>query len=880
MIGKNVSHYRILEKLGEGGMGVVYRAEDTKLQRTVVLKFLSPTALGTEEEKARFINEARAAAALNHQNICTVHEIDEAEGQPFIAMEFIDGRSLKEIVKTGPLKLDEAVDIALQVAQGLQEAHEKGIVHRDVKSANIMVTGRGQAKIMDFGLAKSPGGTRLTREGTTLGTVAYMSPEQARGEAVDHRTDIWSFGVVLYETIAGRLPFQGDYDQAVVYSILNEHPEPLTALRTGVPMELEQVVTRCLEKNPAERYQTAGDLVADLRRLKRILTDQLSRSRREDYQPAAERRLPWWPWIAAGVIIVVLALVFLPRYFPPDQVPSEEQSVSERAMLVVLPFENLGPPEDEYFADGITEEITSRLAALRGLGVVSRTSAIHYKDTKKTIGQIGEELHVDYVLEGTVRWEKTADGRSRVRVTPQLIRVSDDTHIWTERFDEQFEEIFTIQSKIAERVTEELDITLSRSEQSTLKARPTENCIAYQAYLRGLDYMKYSHSPEENYRRAEQILEQAVELDPQFALAYVQLSKAHRSLYFFGYDHTEERLALAKAAIEKAIELESELPEVHVALGYYYYQGRLDYDRALEEFSIAAKDLPNDTDLLADIAYIWRRQGHFQQAIDNLEQSVAMNPKDVLLIVELAYTYLYVRRYEEGIQYCDKAISTVPSNPWAYLVKAFCYWCWTGDLGEARATLERNPVKRSANSIWFWYLQEMFERNYQAALDRLSTLSGEAIEIQTAFLPKDLLAGLTYGRMNDPSRARSSFESALLLLEKTVQERPEDPRVHSALGLAYAGLGRKDNAIQSGEHAVELYPVTKDALIGTNRVMDLVLIYARVGEYDAALDEIDYLLSIPSPYSIPYFELSPSLDLLRESPRYLRLVREYSRSGQ
>ncbi len=279
MIGQTISHYKILEELGEGGMGVVYKAEDTKLKRTVALKFLSPQAVGSEEDKKRFVREAQAAAALHHPNICTVYEIDEVEGQTFIAMAYLDGQSLKEKIEAKPLKFDKAVDIAMQVADGLQEAHESGIVHRDIKSSNVMVTNKDQAILMDFGLARQAGKTMLTKEGTSMGTVAYMSPEQANGEKVDHRTDVWSFGVMLYEMVTGQLPFKGDYEQAVVYSIVNEDPEPMTALRTGVPMELERIANKAMAKNPAERYQNANDMLIDLRSVAKELESGATKTR-------------------------------------------------------------------------------------------------------------------------------------------------------------------------------------------------------------------------------------------------------------------------------------------------------------------------------------------------------------------------------------------------------------------------------------------------------------------------------------------------------------------------------------------------------------------------------------------------------------------------
>jgi serine/threonine protein kinase len=326
MIGKTISHYKIIEELGRGGMGVVYRAEDTKLHREVALKFLPREFTRDTAAKERFSHEAQAAAVLNHPNICTVYEIDDHEGQSFISMEYIDGRSLKSLIDEGPMGLSAALDVAMQIAAGLGEAHEKDVVHRDIKPANVIVTGKGQAKIMDFGLAKLRSQTVLTREGTTLGTVAYMSPEQAMGKTVDHRTDIWSFGVVLYEMISGQRPFKGDYDQAVLYSVMHKEPEPLTALRTGVPPELERIVNKCMEKDPGERYQTTADVVADLRHLGRIMREDMTKSRSVMEPPLPPQQMPapavrpsrnlrWLPWILAIALVAILAVVLIPRFF-------------------------------------------------------------------------------------------------------------------------------------------------------------------------------------------------------------------------------------------------------------------------------------------------------------------------------------------------------------------------------------------------------------------------------------------------------------------------------------------------------------------------------------------------------------------------------------
>jgi serine/threonine protein kinase/Flp pilus assembly protein TadD len=839
MIGKTVSHYRILEKLGEGGMGIVYKAEDTKLKRTVALKFLPSGLTRDPQAKERFLHEAQAAAALEHQHICNIYEIDETEDQIFIVMSCFEGQTLKEKIESGPLKIDEALKIAIQAVEGLQAAHEKEIVHRDIKSENIMINEKGQVKIMDFGLAKLKGQTKLTKEGTTLGTTAYMSPEQARGVDVDHRTDIWSLGVVLYEMIAGQLPFRGEYEAAVLYSIMNEQPEPLTALRTGVPMELERIVNKNLAKDPSERYQGAADLLVDIKVLKKDLDSEAK----------------------SGL--------------PPSPVTE-----SKRKKIVVIPFENLGPPEDKYFADGMTEEITSRLAAVSGLGVISRTSAVQYDRKGKTMAQIGEALGVDYVLEGTVRWDRGSGEKSRVRVTPQLISVSDDTHLWSERYDRVLEDIFEVQSEIAKHVIHHLDITLLEPEQRTLKTRPTENLEAYNAYLRGIEYVRRPDYEEESFQMALHMFQRAVQLDPGFTLAFVELSKVHSEIYDMGYDHTNERISKAKAAVDRALQLQPGLPEVHMALGYYHYRCHKAFQQALEEFSIARKGLPNETCILEAVSYIQRRQGRFHEAINSMKSAIDLSPRNAKFAYEIAVTNSLSRKYSQAELYLDRSISLAPDQIYAYLTKAVNYWCWKGDLGKARATLERIPQKKEAHSIFFWCLQESLERNYPAALARLSYLSTDIIKLGLNFIPKSQMEGYIHQYMKKPELARISFDSARIVLEKEMKKQPDDSRIHSSLGIVHAALGRKEEAINQGKRAVELYPVSKDAVFGSQPVLALAHIYVIVGEYDLAIDKIEYLISIPSYISVPMLKLDPMWDPLRQHPKFQRLLEKYSQDKE
>ena len=372
MIGRTISHYKIIEKLGEGGMGIVYKAEDTKLKRTVALKFLPPELTRDPEAKKRFIQEAQAASALEHNNICNIHEIDDTDdGQTFIVMACYEGEILKDKIQKGFLKIEEDVEIAIQIAEGLKKAHEKGIIHRDIKPGNIFITNNGVVKIFDFGLAKFAGQTKLTKADTILGTMAYMSPEQTRGKEVDHRTDIWSLGVVLYEMLTGKIPFKGEYDQAVMYSIVNEQPEPITGIRTGVPIELERIVNKALAKAPAERYQHIDEMLVDLKAILKQVETGKTKQPPTHVKPAKRKPVYLYGWIA----IIIALVIFVGIYF----LFGKKETINS---IAVLPFENLSDDKlNAYFSDGVTEDIIAQLTKIRNLKVIGRTSVISWSLT-------------------------------------------------------------------------------------------------------------------------------------------------------------------------------------------------------------------------------------------------------------------------------------------------------------------------------------------------------------------------------------------------------------------------------------------------------------------------------------------------------------------
>jgi non-specific serine/threonine protein kinase len=823
MIGKTFSRYRMLEKLGEGGMGVVYRAEDTKLDRPVALKFLSPQALGEEEEGARFVLEAKAAAALSHPNICHVYEIDEAEGRVFIAFEYVEGRSLKELIESGRLEIRNALDIAVQIAKGLRAAHERGIVHRDVKPANVMVTPDRHVKITDFGLAKLPGRAKVTRTGAVMGTLAYMSPEQIRGEDVGSSTDIWALGVVLFEMLCGRLPFWADYDAALMYSVLNEEAPSLSTTRSDVPGGLEDILLRALDKSPANRYRDGGEILRDLESLRAELKGE-----------TAERST------AVG-----------------DRPPS----------VAVLPFRDMSPQKDQdYFCEGMAEEIINTLTRIGKLRVIARTSAFAFKDKQEDVREIGKKLGVDTLLEGGVR----KDG-DRLRITAQLVKVSDGSHLWSESYDRVLEDIFAVQSEIADQVSRRLEVALTDAKRQAMEEKPTESLDAYQAYLRGL-----CHGPEVSVRREDiqvaiRMFERATELDSEFAPAWAKLSLAHGAYYHYGHDHTQDRLRMAEEAAEKARRLDPDHPEVHRAIGYYHYRGRRDYKRALEEFSAALRDRPGYSRVLADIGYVLRRLGRWDESISKQERAVELDPRNARALHQLAASYLATRDYERADVTLDRSISLAPDQYEGYQTKVLNYWLWRGDTHESRRILEKIPRRDDPSVVRFWYDQEFFSRDWQAALDRVSSTPVEVFEGQNEYCPKSLLECWCYLRMEKPKPAKASAEASLRVLEKDVLDNPEDRRILSAIGLTCAALGRKHDAMRAGERAVEVIPVSEDPISGPGFIQDLALTYTQVGEYERALERIEYLLSIPCALSGARLRLDPMWDPLRGHPRFERL---------
>jgi len=617
MVGLTISHYKILEKIGEGGMGVVYKAEDTKLKRTVALKFLPPEMTRDPEAKKRFVHEAQTASALEHNNICTIHEIDETEdGQMFIAMACYEGKSLKERIEHEPLKLEKTIDIAIQLGQGLSEAHVKGVVHRDIKPGNILISEDGQVKIVDCGLAKLRGRTKLTKTGTALGTVAYMSPEQSRGKEVDHRTDIWSLGVVLYEMLTGQMPFKGDYEQAVVYSILNEEPELITNLRRDVPTELQQVMQKAMQKEPTERYANLAELLTDLKSIRKNLQIEDARSLAETEKP----------------------------------LPS----------IAVLPFVNMSAdPEQEYFCDGMAEELINALTKIENLRVPARTSAFAFKGEKIDVREIGRKLSVATVLEGSVR-----KAGNRLRIAAQLINVADGYHLWSERFDRELDDVFAIQDEISMAIVNNLKVRLLRDEEEKLVKRHTRNPEAYNLYLKGL-YFSFKASPE-GMEKALQYFREAIDKDPDFALPYTGVANVFLALGIFSLRPTKEVLPEVKAALNKALQLADTLAEAHANAALMAFWFEWDWRAAENHFKKALALNPKLASCRAWYAWYQLAMGRFDEAISELKRAQELDPLMPLWYSQGTGIHLTVGNLDEAMDQFHKAIELDPNFGLAY----------------------------------------------------------------------------------------------------------------------------------------------------------------------------------------------------------------------
>ena len=679
MIGQTVGHYNIIEKIGGGGMGVVYKAEDTRLHRFVALKFLPEGVIHEPQALARFQREAQAASALNHPNIYTIYEIGEQDGTWFIAMEYLEGKTLAQVIQGRAMEVERIVDIGIQIANGLEAAHAKGIINRDVKPSNIFVTKDDRAKVLDFGLAKASflvgddsahtastlalEPNALTSPGTTLGTVPYMSPEQARSMELDARTDLFSFGAVLYEMATGCQPFRGGSVAEILEAILNRDPTPVTRINPGLPDKLEDIINKCLEKDRSLRYQHASEISADLKRLKRELQSGQSVS-------ASSVSGQGWRMAMAVVVCVVIAAASAFYWWGWRRTASHVARTS-RAMLAVLPFENLSEDAHDYFADGLTEEMIAQLGQLQPskLGVIARTSVNHYKDSKENAAQIGHELGVGYLLEGSVR---RAGGR--VRVTATLVQADDQTNLWAESYERPMADVLSIQSEIAEKITRSLSLQLLPSSHPSA-TNPRINVESYDDYLLGMHELGQGTHESEN--KAVEYFQQAIAKDPNDARYYVALAEAYFALRTF-YSSPVEVMPRAKEAVLTALKLDPNSASAHVAMGEVSLIFDWNWPAAEAEYRRALEINPNLPGAQLGYADYLATLGHFDEALSHIQQAYLTDPLAIDSRADALWTYYFSRRLQETVVQAQKSIEIAPQAGLPYAMLALAY----ADLGQ------------------------------------------------------------------------------------------------------------------------------------------------------------------------------------------------------
>jgi serine/threonine protein kinase/tetratricopeptide (TPR) repeat protein len=867
--------YELLEEIGRGGQGIVYRARQKSLDRTVALKVLGSGHWAAKAHLGRFRIEAKAAASLNHPFIVPIHEIGEHDGCCFFSMGLVEGGKLDEIIKDEPMPVRRAAELIAKLAHTVHYAHEHGILHRDIKPGNILLDDKGEPHLTDFGLARlTETESDVTRTIDVLGTPSYMAPEQARGKngQLTSTTDVYGLGAVLYHLLTGHPPFVGGTTYETTRLLLETEPRPLRVWNPKVDRDLSTTCLKCLDKDPRRRYSSALALAEDL---ERWLKHEPIKARRTGIFSRANKWVRRKPAIAA-VIALSLALAAAIGW---NVWKSELVHRPATTGIAVLPFENLSNDrEDASFADGVQDDLLTKLANIASLKVISRTSVMQYRPAAagRNMREIGKSLGVSHVLEGSVR--KTGGW---LHINAQLIDARTDAHIWAKQYDGDLKDLFAIQSEIAQKVAEQLQVKISLTEKLDIERPPTADLTAFDLYSRAKNLVlktSYSTNAKENLSQAADLLTQAISRDSSYFQAYCLLAYAHDQLYFLGLDHVPDRLTLGEAAVHAAFRLRPDAGDAHLARAGHLYRGYLDYESALAELEIAHHTLPNDARLFELKGYIERRRpgGSQEEALRSLEHAIDLDPRNLLLLQQAGFSYENLRRYNEERAVLDRALAVDPNDIEAKLARASLELDAEGDtqpLHRLIDSVRANDPGLIGSVANGWLICTLAERDVVAARNAIVALGGSPALIDSAVnLNSRLMEGVTARMTKDNEKALVAFTAARAEQQRIVRTQPDYGPALCVLGLIDAGLGRKEEALREARRAVELLPIEKDQLNGTDMIKYLAIVAAWVGEKDLAFEQLGIAIRPPSHISYGQLKLLPFWDPLRGDPRFERIV--------
>jgi TolB-like protein/tRNA A-37 threonylcarbamoyl transferase component Bud32/Tfp pilus assembly protein PilF len=861
--------YELLEEVGRGGQGVVFRARQKSLNRTVALKVISLGQWASKAHLKRFRLEAEAAARLEHPGIVPIHEVGERDGSCYFSMKFVEGGQLDEVARREPIPIRQAAELIANVARTVHYAHEHGILHRDIKPGNILLDQKGEPHLTDFGLARLvESESSVTQTLDVLGTPSYMAPEQAVGSnsVVSSVTDVYGLGAVLYQLLTGQPPFAGGTTYETIKLLLDTEPRQPRQLNPKIDRDLSTICLKCLEKDPKRRYSSALALAEDLERWLK-------------HEPIAARHVGplvrGRKWVRRNPSIAVMAAMLLALAVPLGVMVWKSEFIRHPVTtgIAVLPFENLSEQkEDSAFADGVQDDILTKLAKIADLKVISRTSVMDYRG-KRNVRQIGNELRVSHVLEGSVRRIGT-----HLHLNAQLIDTRTDTHIWVEQYDRDLNDLFAIQSEVAQKVAGQLHAKITPAEKLAIERRPTGDLFAFDLYSRANDILLAKNVAHPDYGQAIDLLNRAVARDPSFLEAYCQLAFAHDQLYFEGIDRTPARLAMAKGTIDSAFRLKPDSGEAHLAQAVHLYRGYRDYDGALAELEIARQTLPNHARIFQLMGSIQRRQGHWEDSRRNLERAAELDPRDTKTLEVLSSDYARFRRYAEAKTLLARALAVAEPDDISMKLAL--------PEGELDVNADPRPLHQAIDSIRAtnpaagtsaiahdWLFCALAERDGAAATQALSALNKNEISLgdQVSF-NRHFVEGLIARMRNDERNAQLAFAAARAEQERIVEAQPDFGPAWCALGMIDAGLGRKEEALREGRRALELLPVEKDALVGQYLVRYFAVIAAWVGEKDLACEQLAIAVRPPSNVSYGELKLMPWWAPLRGDPRFEKIV--------